>query len=64
MIGDKDNPRYDDNLRFYDALTKAGSPVKLVVYKGEGHSLSTAALGVKHFQQALEFFRFAPPVAK
>jgi len=63
-IGDQDQPRYDENLRFYDALLKARSPVKLVVYKGEGHQASTAELGVKHVRQAIEFFRDAPPPAK
>ncbi len=64
VIGDKDETRYDDNLRFYDALRKAGSPVSLVVYKGEGHGLSNAERGVKHVRQSIDFFRSAPPLAK
>jgi dipeptidyl aminopeptidase/acylaminoacyl peptidase len=64
VIGDKDETRYDENLRFYDALQKAGSPAKLVVYKGEGHGLSTTVLGLKHVRQSISFFRSAPPPAK
>jgi len=64
VIGDKDETRYDDNLRFYDALRKAGSPAQLVVYKGEGHEISSAERGVKHVRQSIDFFRSAPAPAK
>jgi len=62
VVGDKDQPRYDSNRAFYDALLKAGSPGKLAVYQGEGHQLSSAELGVKHVRQAIDFFRTSPPV--
>jgi dipeptidyl aminopeptidase/acylaminoacyl peptidase len=56
VIGEKDT-RYDDTMKFYEALRKAGSPVSLVVYPGEGHGISTAALAEQHVRKALEFFR-------
>jgi dipeptidyl aminopeptidase/acylaminoacyl peptidase len=40
-------------------LRKAGSPVELIVYPGEGHGIATAALGEQHVQRAIEFFRSA-----
>jgi dipeptidyl aminopeptidase/acylaminoacyl peptidase len=64
VVGDKDETRYSDNLSFHEALLKAGCPAKLVVYKGEGHEISNAELGVKHVRQAIDFFRSAPPPAK
>jgi dipeptidyl aminopeptidase/acylaminoacyl peptidase len=59
VLGDKDETRVDDTRRFHEALVKAGSPAKLVMYAGEGHQLTSAALGVKHVRQAIEFFREA-----
>jgi dipeptidyl aminopeptidase/acylaminoacyl peptidase len=64
VVGEQDQPRYDDTLRFYDALIKADSPAKLVVYKGEGHQITSTELALKHVQQALDFFRAAPPLSK
>jgi dipeptidyl aminopeptidase/acylaminoacyl peptidase len=64
VVGENDQPRYDDTLRFYDALTKAGSPAKLVVYKGEGHQITSLDLKLKHVHQALDFFRAAPPLTR
>lgn len=58
MIGEKDN-RFADTMSFYEALRKAGRPVSLVSYPGEGHGLSTAALAEQHVRKALEFFRSA-----
>jgi dipeptidyl aminopeptidase/acylaminoacyl peptidase len=57
-IGEKDT-RFEDTMQFYEALRKAGSPVSLVTYPGEGHEFSTAALAEQHVQKALEFFRGA-----
>ena len=56
VIGEKDT-RYDDTMRFYEALRKIGSPVSLVIYPGEGHEISNAALAEQHVRKALEFFR-------
>ena len=64
VIGDKDETRYADNLRFYEALIKAGSPARLVVYKGAGHEISNAELGVKHVRQSIDFFRSDPRLSK
>jgi dipeptidyl aminopeptidase/acylaminoacyl peptidase len=61
VLGEKDETRVEDTHRFYDALIKAGSPAKLVVYPGEAHQLTSAAGGVKHVRLALDFFRDAPP---
>jgi dipeptidyl aminopeptidase/acylaminoacyl peptidase len=58
VIGEKDT-RFEDTMQFYEVLRKAGSPVSLVIYPGEGHELSTAALAEQHVQKALEFFRSA-----
>ncbi len=57
VVGDKDAPRYNDTMEFYEALRKAGSPVSLVVYPGEGHGISTPALADQHVKRALDFFR-------
>jgi dipeptidyl aminopeptidase/acylaminoacyl peptidase len=62
IFGEKDETRVEDNRRFYDALIQAGSPAKLVIYPGEGHQLTSAVQGVRHVQQAIEFFRSAPVV--
>jgi dipeptidyl aminopeptidase/acylaminoacyl peptidase len=64
VVGEQDQPRYDDTQRFYDALIKAGAPAKLVVYRGEGHQITSLELKLKHVHQALDFFRAAPPLAK
>jgi dienelactone hydrolase len=64
VIGEKDETRYDESLRFYEALQKSGSPVRLVVYKGEGHGISNAEAGIKHVRQSIDFFRSAPPPTK
>jgi dipeptidyl aminopeptidase/acylaminoacyl peptidase len=58
VVGEKDT-RFDDTINFYEALRKAGSPISLVTYPGEGHGLSTAALADQHVRKALEFFRSA-----
>jgi len=64
VVGELDQPRYDDTKRFYDALIESGSPAKLVVYKGEGHQITNHELGLKHVHQALDFFRAASPRSK
>jgi len=64
VVGEQDQPRFDDTQHFYDALIKAGSPAKLVVYKGEGHQITSVELGVKHIGQAIDFFRAAPSLPK
>ena len=64
MVGEKDQPRYDDMQRFYDALIKANGPAKLLVYKGVGHQITSTELALKHVHQALDFFRAAPPSAR
>jgi len=63
VIGEKDT-RFEDTMEFYRALRKAGSPVSLVTYPGEGHGLSTAALAEQHVRRALDFFRAAKPVLR
>lgn len=63
IIGDKDS-RYEDTLKFYEALRNAGSPVRLTVYPGAGHEIQDAALAGQHVRQALEFFRAAPVVSR
>lgn len=61
VVGDQDSiphggSRYSDAKAFYQALRKAGGPVDLVVYPGEGHGISSAVLAEQHVKQALEFF--------
>lgn len=63
VIGETDT-RFDDTMEFYRALRKAGSPVSLVKYAGEGHELSNATLAEQHVKRALEFFRSAKPVTR
>ncbi len=60
VIGEKDT-RYNDTMQFYEALRKLGRPVTLVVYPGEGHEISSAALAEQHVRKALEFFRSTEP---
>jgi dipeptidyl aminopeptidase/acylaminoacyl peptidase len=55
VIGEKDT-RYDDTMKFYEALRQIGRPVRLVVYPGEGHEISNPALAEQHVRKALEFF--------
>jgi dipeptidyl aminopeptidase/acylaminoacyl peptidase len=56
VIGEKDT-RYNDTMEFNEALRKIGSPVRLVVYAGEGHEISNPALAERHVRMALEFFQ-------
>lgn len=56
VIGEKDT-RLRDTLKFYEALRKAGRPVSLITYPGEGHGITTPALAGQHVRKALEFFR-------
>jgi len=63
VIGEKDT-RFDDTMRFYQALRRAGSPVSLVTYPDEGHELSTAARAEQHVRKAVEFFRSSAPSTK
>ena len=63
VIGEKDT-RFDDTMEFYRALLKAGSPVSLVTYPGEGHQLSNAMLAEQHVQTALDFFRSVKPATR
>jgi dipeptidyl aminopeptidase/acylaminoacyl peptidase len=65
VVGEKDSipgggSRYKDAVAFYEALRKAGKPVDLVVYPGEGHEISDAAVVEQHVRKAIEFFRSAP----
>jgi dipeptidyl aminopeptidase/acylaminoacyl peptidase len=68
VVGDKDSipnggSRYSDAKAFYEALHKAGSPVDLLVYPGEGHGIS-GALAEQHVQKAIEFYRSAQPASR
>lgn len=56
VVGEKDT-RYNDTVRFYEALHKIGRPVNLVVYPDEGHEISSDALAEQHVWKAIEFFR-------
>ena len=65
-IGDKDSipgggSRYLDTLAFYDALRKAGRPVELIVYRGQGHSLDDDKVVEQHVNTAINFFRSHMP---
>jgi dipeptidyl aminopeptidase/acylaminoacyl peptidase len=42
-------------------LRKIGRPVSLVVYPGEDHEISNAALAEQHVRKAIEFFRLRRP---
>jgi dipeptidyl aminopeptidase/acylaminoacyl peptidase len=65
-IGDKDSipgggSRYQDTLAFYNALQKAGRPVELVVYRGQGHGLDNDEVVEQHVAKAITFFRSHMP---
>ena len=62
IAGDKDSipgggSRYQDAVVFAEALRKAGSPVELVVYPGQGHGIDNATLATEHVRNAIEYFR-------
>ncbi len=68
-IGDKDSipgggSRYLDTLAFYDALRKAGSPVELIVYRGQGHSIDDDKIVEQHVNTAINFFRSHMPAVQ
>ena len=57
-IGDKDSipgggSRYLETFAFYDALRKAGRPVELIVYRGQGHSPDDDKVVEQHVNTAL-----------
>lgn len=58
VAGEKDT-RFPDTLRFYEALRKAGRPVTLIKYPGEGHGISDPALAEQHVRRAMDFFQAA-----
>jgi dienelactone hydrolase len=65
-IGDKDSipgggSRYQDTLAFYDALKKAGRPVELIVYRGQGHAIDNDGVVEQHVNKAIDFFRSHMP---
>ncbi len=66
VVGDKDSipgggSRYQDALAFAEALRKAGSPVELVVYPGQGHGIDNVSLAAEHVRNAIAFFRSHMP---
>lgn len=51
-------------MAFYDALSKAGRPAELIVYRGQGHGINDDTRIEQHLNRAIDYFRSHMPAER